>query len=224
MMKSGAWSNPVMRSARFVARKLTFPAVSYYYDDIATNPGNYCGAAGAQKATAPFIDSLVQVASTASTTSVTGVDALRRVTAGTQLTLGQLYSFSYGYNEQGSLTSQTNPSGRVSHSGLRYIEPAHEPVGQRGNGATTSYVAGATYWGHGAIRSMTVGPKLTETGKNSLAIRDSNLSAGSVDTRNRDRLQQRTTDAVNRSCYQTGETERNSKMRHRLASTELDRP
>ena len=150
------------------------PSVNYYYDDIATNPGKYCGVAVSQKMTAPFIDSLVQVASTASTTSVTGVDALRRVTAGTQLTLGQLYSFSYGYNEQGSLTTQTNPSGRVLT--LAY-DTSNRPTSLSGSGATTSYVSGAAYWGHGAIKSMSVGPKMTETGTYDYRLRATKIAA-----------------------------------------------
>jgi hypothetical protein len=67
------------------------PAVTYSYDP---NVANGIGRLG-----------LVQNAY--STTNYTAFDAMGRVAASNQATAGQTYSFSYGYNLAGSLTSET---------------------------------------------------------------------------------------------------------------------
>ncbi len=71
----------------------------------------------------------------------------------------QTYNFSYTYNLDGSLASQTYPSGRVVNftydaSGRPYA------VGEAGGGA--SYLNSVAYAAHGGIDNMQLGNQLTE--------------------------------------------------------------
>ncbi len=67
------------------------------------------------------------------------------------------YSFTYGYDLAGDLTSETYPSGRsVSTS----YDIAMRPLtlsGTPGGGGTTNYVTAMAYWPHGAPNSWTYG-------------------------------------------------------------------
>ena len=74
------------------------PGVTYTYDaaSVANSKGR-----------------LTSVSSSVSVDNVTAYDVLGRVTSGNQVTDGQTYSMSYGYNLAGAPTSFTYPSGRV---------------------------------------------------------------------------------------------------------------
>jgi YD repeat-containing protein len=75
-------------------------------------------------------------------------DAMRNVLASNQVTAGQTYSFSYGYNLAGALLSETYPSGRVVTTGYDAASRATSVSGQAGP-TTTNYITQAAYWPHG---------------------------------------------------------------------------
>ncbi len=97
---------------------------------------------------------------------VQAFDPLGRVLSDSQTTVvqdspvtSQTYNFSYTYNLDGSLASQTYPSGRVvdftyDASGRPYA------VGEAGGGA--SYLNSVAYAAHGGIDHMQLGNQLTE--------------------------------------------------------------
>ncbi len=60
---------------------------------------------------------------------------------------GQTYSFRYGYDLAGELTSETYPSGRVISTAYQI---AGRPVTVSGTGEANPYVSNASYWPHGA--------------------------------------------------------------------------
>ena len=70
------------------------PGVTYSYDTGTNGKGH-----------------LTQVVSTVSTTNYGPFDAMGRVTASSQVTDTQTYTFSYGYNLAGGMTSETYPRG-----------------------------------------------------------------------------------------------------------------
>ncbi len=74
------------------------PAVTYTYDSgsVANSKGR-----------------LTSASSSVSATNTTAFDAHGKIVSGNQITDGQTYSMSYGYNLAGGLTSLTYPSGRV---------------------------------------------------------------------------------------------------------------
>jgi RHS repeat-associated protein len=128
------------------------PAVTYTYDaaGISNSKGR-----------------LTSVSSTVSTTNTTAFDAGGKTLSGNQVTDGQTYSMSYGYNLAGGLTSLTYPSGRV-------IRTEYDAAGRmagvwdQGSGA---YYAGAVstdatnrlqYAPHGAVSVMKLGNGLWE--------------------------------------------------------------
>ena len=87
----------------------------------------------------------------------TAYDAQGRITASSQVTAGQTYSFSYGYNAAGSLTSETYPSGRVVKTAY---DGVNRPAWVQGSfgGVNTDYAGSpgdpntwAHYWPHGGL-------------------------------------------------------------------------
>jgi YD repeat-containing protein len=96
---------------------------------------------------------LTSASSSVSTTSITAYDALGRVTQSQQATAGQTYSFSYGYDLAGNLTSQIYPSGKVVVSGL-------DTAGRITSVAagSTTYASSFSYSPQGAIGVMKLVP------------------------------------------------------------------
>ncbi len=95
---------------------------------------------------------LIGVANSNSTTNLTPYDCLGRVTASSQVTSGQTYTFGYGYNLAGALTSETYPSGRV-------VTTAYDNASRVSAVAsgTTTYVQAIQYAPHGGEVSWTLG-------------------------------------------------------------------
>jgi RHS repeat-associated protein len=91
-----------------------------------------------------------------STINYTSFDAMGHVLASNQMTQGQTYSFSYGYNLAGALTSETYPSGRTINTSY---DPANRPVSVQGtlDGQGKPYASGVNYWPHGGLNSFTAG-------------------------------------------------------------------
>jgi RHS repeat-associated protein len=72
------------------------------------------------------------------------------VLASNQVTAGQTYSFGYGYNLAGALTSETYPSGRVVTT---VYDGANRPATINGTlqGQTKPYAYSISYWPQGAL-------------------------------------------------------------------------
>ncbi len=110
---------------------------------------------------------LTSMSSTVSATNYTAYDALGRMTTGNQVTDGQTYSMSHGYNRAGAQTSMTYPSGRV-------IENRYDVAGRMAgvkDQQSGVYYAGAVesdatnriqYAPHGAVKVMKLGNGLWE--------------------------------------------------------------
>ena len=127
------------------------PAISYTYDSVSVTNSK---------------GRLTSVTSSVSITNYTAYDALGRITSGNQVTDGQTYSMSYGYN-RASQTSITYPSGRVITT---EYDPAGRPAGSKDQ-QSSSYYAGAAatdttnrlqYAPHGAVSVMRLGNGLWE--------------------------------------------------------------
>lgn len=90
------------------------------------------------------IGHLTQVANSSSVTNYTSFDGVGDVTASNQVTLGQAFNFSYGYNLAGGLTSETYPSGRVVTTAY---DGANRVSSLSGNldGAGANYLSQFTY-------------------------------------------------------------------------------
>jgi YD repeat-containing protein len=78
---------------------------------------------------------LTAVSSSVSIMNYTAYDALGRITAANQVTDGQTYVMSYGYNLAGGRTSMTYPSGRVITTGY---DDAGRLAGVRDNRAAST--------------------------------------------------------------------------------------
>ncbi len=98
---------------------------------------------------------MAQVTNGSSTTNITGYDSLGRVTGSQQVVAGQTYSFGYGYNLTGALTSETYPSGRVITTGYDLANRVSQVSGPAGN-----YVSAVGYAPHGAPVSFVYGNNL----------------------------------------------------------------
>lgn len=110
---------------------------------------------------------LTSVSSNVSVTNYSAYDAMGRVTSGNQITDGQTYSMSYGYDAASKLISLTYPSGRV-------IKPEYDAAGRTAgvkDQASGTYYAGAAYTDatnrlqyapHGAVSVMKLGNGLWE--------------------------------------------------------------
>src|SRR6185312_252843 len=88
-------------------------------------------------------------------------DPLGRVTASRQNLMGNVYSFSYGYNYRGALTSETYPSGRVVTTVYDTVDRPYTVSGAM-SGQTTNYVTGAAYAAQGAPAQISLGNSLQE--------------------------------------------------------------
>ncbi len=137
------------------------PAVSYTYD-----------AAGFSNSKGR----LTKVNSTVSMTNYTGYDAMGRVSGSSQVTNAQTYSFAYGYNLAGGMTSETYPSGRTVLTGY---DTAGWVNGVTGSGSKT-YASSFFYWPHGAVNSMTLGNSLVETTVFGPRLQPTSIAAGTL--------------------------------------------
>jgi YD repeat-containing protein len=135
------------------------PPVRYSYDAAAGGKGRLSSVA----------------ASGISTTNYSGYDGLGRITGSNQVTQGQTYSFSYGYNLAGALTSETYPSGRILAT---CYEGANRPASIAGtagfatnppcappaNATLYASVPSSTpYWPHGVPSKVAYGNALWRT-------------------------------------------------------------
>jgi YD repeat-containing protein len=128
------------------------PAVSYIYDasGVANSKGR-----------------LTSVSSSVSTTNYAAYDALGRITSSNQVTDGQTYSMSYGYDLAGGQTSINYPSGRVVTS---EYDAAEKLAGVRDQQSGVYYAGAAStdatnrvqYASHGAVSAMKFGNGLWE--------------------------------------------------------------
>jgi len=96
------------------------------------------------------------VANAYSATSYLNYDALGRVAQSSQTTAGQAYSFSYGYDLMGSLTSETYPSGRVITTQYDAAERVSSVAGAL-TSLQKNYLSSITYAPHGAMAAMQMG-------------------------------------------------------------------
>jgi RHS repeat-associated protein len=92
-------------------KKITFitPTVTMKYDGLLSATPDNPSPALVQLAKG----SLTEISNGLSTTQHTSFDGVGRVLSSKQVTDGQVYNFSYEYNLEGTLKSQTYPSGRV---------------------------------------------------------------------------------------------------------------
>jgi RHS repeat-associated protein len=121
------------------------PDVTYTYDTLANNKGR-----------------LASVSNIVSTYNYTGYDALGRLTDSSQLTDGQTYSMSYGYNLAGGLTSQTYPSGRVITTAYDNSGRLSQVSGQKTGESNKTYASSPAYSAHGALSAIKLGNNLWE--------------------------------------------------------------
>ncbi|MBZ5555630.1 MAG: hypothetical protein LAO21_23230 [Acidobacteriia bacterium] len=119
------------------------PTVTYTYD-----VGTGCN----------FKGRLTQVTNSNSTTNYTCYDAMGRVLGTSQVTGGQTYAMSYGYNLAGGMTTQAYPSGREVTTGY---DPAGRMNGLSGP-QSKIYATTFLYAAHGGIASMNLGNTLWE--------------------------------------------------------------
>jgi RHS repeat-associated protein len=124
------------------------PGVTYTYDDssVSNSKGRLTQVSSTVSKTNYFgYDTMGQV--------IGGYDAMGRVTASSQVTNGQTYTFAYGYNLAGGMTSETYPSGRTVSTGY---DTTGRINGVTGSGDKT-YASSFTYWPHGAMNVMKLG-------------------------------------------------------------------
>jgi RHS repeat-associated protein len=121
------------------------PAVTYTYDMLTNGKGR-----------------LSSVSSSVSTNNYTGYDSLGRLTGSSQVTDGQTYAMSYGYNLAGALTSETYPSGRVVTTAYDNVGRLSQVSGQKTGEANKTYTSQLSYSAHGAITDLKLGNNLWE--------------------------------------------------------------
>jgi RHS repeat-associated protein len=130
------------------------PAVTYCYDGSTTSPCNNAPTGSY------MVGRLTMVFNGNSTTKYTSYDALGRVLQSTQQPAGgSVYSFSYGYNTEGDLTSMTYPSGRT----VSYNYDGAGRVNEVVNYTSSTSGQKIGYAPHGAIASIVLKNGLTET-------------------------------------------------------------
>lgn len=148
------------------------PAVAYTYDaaGVANSKGR-----------------LTSTSSSVSVSNVTAYDVLGRVTAGNQVTDGQTYSMSYGYNRASAQTSFTYPSGRVVS--VEY-DPASRMAGVRDQ-QSGLYYAGAggsdstnriKYSAHGGVSVVKLGNNLWEHTNFNSRLQSTEIGLGTSST------------------------------------------
>ena len=123
------------------------PSVTYAYDSAAV----------------PFSKGrLASVISSASSQYFDEYDPLGRVKSSRQTTDSQTYSFSYGYDLAGNLTSETYPSGRLITTSYDSAGRISGLSGQNPGEGMKNYVSTISYEAHGAMKAMALGNGLWE--------------------------------------------------------------
>jgi RHS repeat-associated protein len=118
---------------------------------------------------------LISVSNSNSTTNLTPYDCLGRATASSQVTGGQTYTFGYGYNLAGALTSETYPSGRVvamNFDGANRVSAV--------SSGTTTYVQSIQYAPHGGETSWLLGSGATGSQQFNPRLEPTSITVGSA--------------------------------------------
>ncbi len=132
-------------------------AVSYVYCNGASN----CTSQQSGGSTVPYsVGRLLAVTNGTSNNYYNAYDPMGRVTATAQQTNGQTYSFVYGYNLAGALTSETYPSGRVVTTTFDEANEASTVAGTL-SGQVTNYITQTNYWPHGGLYFYNRGNNVT---------------------------------------------------------------
>ncbi|MFN8007375.1 MAG: DUF922 domain-containing protein [Terriglobia bacterium] len=125
---------------------------------------------------------LCSVSSSAATTSNTYGHPLGSITQSSQLTSSQTYTFSYGYNLAGTVTSQTYPSGKVVLANTDNAGRISNLLRQGG-----SYYAGDAsnliqYASHGAVQQMKLGNGLWDEARFNTRLQPTQMGLGQTVT------------------------------------------
>ncbi|MGH9958487.1 MAG: hypothetical protein ACREBC_15365, partial [Pyrinomonadaceae bacterium] len=91
-----------------------------------------------------------------------GYDTAGRLNASRQITDGQVYSMSYGYDLAGNLTRQQYPSGRVITTSFDNAGRVSQVSGQKTGEAAKTYASSLSYTAAGAVSGMRLGNNLWE--------------------------------------------------------------
>lgn len=121
------------------------PTVTYAHDTLTNGKGR-----------------LTSVSSSVSATNYSGYDAVGKVAGSSQITDGQTYTMTYGYNLAGAMTSETYPSGRVVTTAYDDIGRLSAVTGQKSGEANKTYASTPTFTAHGAIKDLKLGNNLWE--------------------------------------------------------------
>ncbi len=122
---------------------------------------------------------LISVANSSSTTNLTPYDCLGRVTATSQVTSGQTYTFGYGYNLAGALTSETYPSGRGVTTTYDNVSRVQTVV----SGATTYLTVPLNalgYWPHGGVKAWSLGNSAAGSQQFNSRLEPTSLAVGTA--------------------------------------------
>jgi RHS repeat-associated protein len=130
------------------------PTVKSYYDGTGMPAGTAAPAHSAGRLTA--------VKSSVSETLYTEFDVMGRIKQNRQVTDGQSYGMSYGYDLAGNLRSETYPSGRVVETQYDAAGRLQGVTGHPAGGTEKTYAAGASYTAHGALNALKLGNNLWE--------------------------------------------------------------
>jgi RHS repeat-associated protein len=132
----------------------TTAPVFYYYDSQTLPAGAPAFARGLSTGR---LVAVCYGSATATVGSYTGYDSLGRANVSVQQTDGQNYSFSYGYNLAGMMTTETYPS-------LRQVTTAYDAAGrisaingQKTGEANKTYASTFSYTAHDGVASMVLG-------------------------------------------------------------------
>jgi RHS repeat-associated protein len=139
-----AFSRPLTRS--YQNDPTNTPSVSYTYDTLTNGKGRLTSVVSTNSSN-----------QTVSANNITSYDLLGRVTASNQVTDGQTYMMSYGYDLSGNLLSQTYPSGRVVTNSFDVDGKLASVASQLPNQTSRTYANAFTYTSHGAVSSMRLG-------------------------------------------------------------------
>lgn len=121
------------------------PNVTYIYDTLTNGKGR-----------------LASVSSSVSASNYAGYDALGKVTGSSQVTNGQTYSMSYGYNLAGALTTEMYPSGRVVTTSYDNAGRLSSVGGQMTGEVNKTYASQLSYAASGATTDLKLGNNLWE--------------------------------------------------------------
>ena len=120
---------------------------------------------------------LTRTSNSVSTAAIAAYDALGRVTASAQTTAGASRPFSYAYNLDSTVASQTYPSGLV-------VNYAYDAAGRpiSASAPAGAYVSTAAYAPHGGVVSLMLGNGIVETTGYNNRLQPTSIDAGSLMT------------------------------------------